>query len=310
MYKTIIITVIIVSIISSLWGYSRIPNRDKHRREFATLGIGLIIPLFTLIVPLIMPQEGTKIIFPELEKKIEENNKLKKTVEEKDKIILNTTKEKENLSDQVKNLNEKNFAELKSTNLVIDGLKKDTKGSVALVNNSTYINQDTVQKILDQQTLYDENDETIYIGTKDKKVTKDALEDDYTMLYNGEGYLSLGSMEDSSIKEPKVAGVEMTQGFILEGSRYNDVYGLFRLDGKYSSIEFDAGMMDNTDAYSIENGVIKLELDDEEKHKDKISTDISSKHYKFDVTDAKTLKIILSDSNTKFGFYNVIFNKV
>ena len=273
------------------------------------MGIGLLIHLFTLVIPLIIPQERTKIIFPEIEDKIEENNKLKTEIDDRNKIIANMSKEKEKLVDEIKNLNDKNFAELKTASLVVDGLKNKTKSSVAMINGLMYLNQETTRELLNQQVFYDENNETIYIGNKGNKITKEDLEGNYSMLYNGKGYVSLKSIDGSTIKEPKVAGIEMTQGFIIEGSSFDNSYALFRLDGKYSSIEFDAGMLDNTSQYSISNAVIKLELDGTEKYKEKIRADIASKHYKFDVTGIKTLKINLSDSNAMFGFYNVIFNK-
>ncbi|MFS1134942.1 hypothetical protein ACFDAB_15220, partial [Enterococcus hirae] len=134
-------------------------------------------------------------------------------------------------------------------------------------------------------------------------------EDNYSMLYNGKNYISLDSVDNSSIKEPKIAGIEMTQGFILEDSKFDDSYVLLRLDGKYSSIEFDAGMLDNTSEYNIEDGDIKIELDGKEKYKEKIPADIATTHYKFDVPETRTLKISLNNSNAIFGFYNVIFNK-
>lgn len=273
------------------------------------LGIGLLIHLFTLVIPLIIPQERTKIIFPEIEDKIEENNKLKTEIDDRNKIIANMSKEKEKLVDEIKNLNDKNFAELKTASLVVDGLKNKTKSSVAMINGLMYLNQETTRELLNQQVFYDENNETIYIGNKGNKITKEDLECNYSMLYNGKGYVSLDSIDGSTIKEPKVAGIEMTQRFIIEGSSFDNSYALFRLDGKYSSIEFDAGMLDNTSQYSISDAVIKLELDGTEKYKEKIRADIASKHYKFDVTGIKTLKINLSDSNAMFGFYNVIFNK-
>ncbi|HGT1000031.1 TPA: hypothetical protein ACMVZ1_001841, partial [Enterococcus faecium] len=127
------------------------------------LGIGLLIHLFTLVIPLIIPQERTKIIFPEIEDKIEENNKLKTEIDDRNKIIANMSKEKEKLVDEIKNLNDKNFAELKTASLVVDGLKNKTKSSVAMINGLMYLNQETTRELLNQQVFYDENNETIYI---------------------------------------------------------------------------------------------------------------------------------------------------
>ncbi|NTM67348.1 hypothetical protein HQ711_06040, partial [Enterococcus faecium] len=104
------------------------------------MGIGLLIHLFTLVIPLIIPQERTKIIFPEIEDKIEENNKLKTEIDDRNKIIANMSKEKEKLVDEIKNLNDKNFAELKTASLVVDGLKNKTKSSVAMINGLMYLN--------------------------------------------------------------------------------------------------------------------------------------------------------------------------
>lgn len=310
-YKFIIIIVVLVSLGVTLWGYNRIPDKEKNKKEFVKLGIGLIIPLFTLISSLVIPKEVTSFMLsPELEDKIKENDNLKKEIADKDKIILNTTKEKEKLLNKVKELNEKNYAEIKSTDLVIDGLKIEDNASISFINNSMYVEQDTVKKIVNKEIIYDETTETVYVGNNGQKITKEALEDNYSMLYNGKNYISLvDTVEDFSVKEPRIAGIEMKHGFILKGHSFDDSYVLLRLDGKYSSIEFDAGMLDNTSEYNIEDGNIKIELDGKEKYKEKIAADIATTHYKFDVTGAKTLKIILNKSAAIFGFHNVIFNK-
>lgn len=166
-----------------------------------------------------------------------------------------------------------------------------------------------MKEILNQDVSYDEESRTLYVGGKGNTITKEALQDDYSILYNGKNYINLGSEKANSIKEPKVAGKELTQGFIIESNKSEGSYVLLRVDDRFSSIEFDVGMLDSTSEYDIGDAVMRIELDGKEKYKEKVPSQIASSHYQFDISGAKTLKIQLSDSYSKFGFYNVIFNK-
>ncbi|EPH77386.1 hypothetical protein D929_00116 [Enterococcus faecalis 02-MB-P-10] len=309
MYKVAVVIVVVISVAISLYGYYRIPKNETDKKEFAKLTVAQIIPLLALIVPLILPEEGTKVFFPEIEDKIKENSKLKEKLAQRDSLIVTTNSEKKELqdNDNIKRLSEKNYADIQNVSLVVDGLKKETKPSVALINDNLYISQNLLQEIIDKEIFYEETSSTFFIGGQGNKVTKQSLEEDYSILYSGERYKSFGNPKLFDTKEvTTVAGKEITQGFILEDSKYDESYVLIRLDKQFSSIEFDVGKVDDPNEYKIEDAVMKLELDGREKYKETIRAQIASKHYKFDVMGTQTLKISLLDSSSTFGFYNFI----
>lgn len=54
---------------------------------------------------------------------------------------------------------------------------------------------------------------------------------------------------------------------------------------------------------------MKIEFNGEKKHQESIRADITTQHYEYDITNVDTLKIALADSNSTFGFYNIVFTK-
>lgn len=311
MSKYIICFIVIISLGFSFYAYSRIKKgeQEKDKKEIWALFIGQLIPLFALVLPIILPQEGTKVFFPEMEKKIEETKQLQEEIKEKDKLISEASLTQKKANEKIDNLNSKNYADLKKVNLVEDGLKVEDQISIALVNDSVYVNDQALQKILSQDINYDEDSSTIYIGGKGNKVSKEQLSDDYSLLYSGQSYKSFGSKEHKIPDDYTVAGKELTDGFVLESSSWQDSFVLIRLDDKYSSVEFDVSKSDVSEGSSIKDGKLIIELDGTEKYKETVNAQIASQHYQFDTTGAKTLKIDMSDSPSEFSFYNVIFNK-
>jgi len=305
--KFIIVAIVIVSISLSCWGFLKLNNKDDNKIQMLKILLGQVIPLLALLIPIFMPQEGTKILFPEMEKKIVENQKLRKELEKKDKLISKLNEEKDTVQNKNDDLSKKNYAALKKTTLVYDGLEQDTQASVSLVNNSVYVNKDTLTDLLKKDVTYNEDSNTLFVGTESEQITKFALSDDYSMLYSGKSYVNLGETKTKSKDTYEVAGSEIPDGFIIESSKYGDAYVLIKLDGSYSSIEFDVGKLDSSS--QIEDALMLISLDDEEKNKETINSQIASTHYKFDTTGATTLKIELVDSYSSYGFYNVTFNK-
>lgn len=310
MQNSIMVVIVLVSLGIFLYGYSKVKgDGEKGQKDFLALIIGLLLPLFTLLFPIIFPQEGTKILFPEVEKKIEENKKLEKEIAEKDKLISKFNLEEEKLNKKIKDLDEQNYAELIKSDLVIDGLKKDKQTPIALVNGSVYIESEAVEDIVGQKTDYDELDNRLFIGGKGEKISKEALSDDYSILYSGSNYKSVGNPNDKIEDDYTVAGKELTDGFILKSSSWSETYVLIRVDDKYSSIEFDVAKADVSKGSNIKNGKLKIELDGKETEKATVDAQVASQHLKYDISGAKTIKISMTDSTSEFAFYNVVFNK-
>lgn len=287
-----------------LWQTTK--NKDEQKSDMLKVGIPLLIPLIAFIFPLFEPKAVTQIIVPELEEKIEENKKLKSEVQELNELIASKDKEQKNASAKIKELNEKNYAELSKAALIQDGLeKKDVKGSVALVNNKTYYEENMLNDLLGESITYNPEEKKIYIGSEEK-ITKQSLSEVYSILYNGENMESLNDAKE----EYKVAGKFIDNGFVLGSSKFYEKgsYALMNVDGKYSTIEFDVGCIDGKYG-SGKDGKLKIELDGEKKDGGLVEGDIATKHYSFDISGAKTLKINMLDSESNFGFYNVVFQK-
>ncbi|WP_207695771.1 hypothetical protein DOK67_0001518 [Enterococcus sp. DIV0212c] len=303
-----IIAILIFSLVVSFYFLWRITTGQQDQlKDMLKVGIPLLIPLFALLIPFVLPQKATQIIVPELETKLEENKKLKQDIQSLNAIISEKEKDQKKANEKIKDLNQKNYAELSQASLVIDGLEKNgVKGSVALINNATYYGENILKAALDKEVEYDEDEKKIYIGSTGQQVTKTALSDSYNILYSGERFTSLNNYEE----EAKVAGNLIENGFILDSSKYHDKgsFVLINTKNKYSSIEFDAGKLDSK-SNNIEDGKLKIEVDGIKKEQETISSEIANKHYNFDISGATTLKISVLDSNSQFGFYNVVFNK-
>lgn len=163
-----------------------------------------------------------------------------------------------------------------------------------------------MDSILNKKVNYDLEENKIYVGGADKQITKISLSDSYDLLYGGERFISLNDADE----DYSVAGKGIDNGFILKDSSFYNKgsYVLMNVEGKYTSIEFDVGKLDSK-SDSIEDGKLKIELDGVKKYNEVISAEIATKHYTFDISGTKTLKISVQDSSSKFGFYNVILNK-
>jgi len=270
--------------------------------------INQFVPFLAIFVTIFAtPETVVKILTPDYEDKIVENQKLTSEIDDKDKLIVEKELETKKLNKKIKDLNEKNYADIQKVGLVYDGAEKDTPSSIALINDSVYLNDKMVEGILEEKISYDDIEQKIYIGGKGDRVTKETLTGNYAMLYDGKEYVSLGNKESNV--DYTVGGVALKDGFVINSRKYIDYsYVLIRLDGKYSSIEFDVGKVDETNG-SIEDAKMKVYVDGEEKYSDVLNSQVTSQHFQYDVTDAKSLKISLYDSYSKFGFSNVIFNK-
>ena len=274
-------------------------------KEFSPL-IVAYVGIFITALPYLVPEEKVPVFFPEYEDKISEIDELKKENSELKSVIADQTQEKTKLSKKNKDLEEKNYAELTKASLVVDGLAiEDGNNVVADVNDTFYYNEDVLKNFVDQEINYNDEDKTIYIGKKsDQKITKQKLSEQYGILYGGKDYKSLKDVEDDYY----VGGENIEGGFVINGSTWRENFALLNTNNKFIKVEFDVGRTDEP-SNSLENGKMKIEFNGEKKHQESIRADITTQHYEYDITNVETLKIALADSNSTFGFYNIVFTK-
>ena len=313
-FLVVFLGIILLLIFISMFLFWRLNTRKKNQheqtesdliKEFSPL-IVAYVGIFITALPYLVPEEKVPVFFPEYEDKISEIDELKKENSELKSVIADQTQEKTKLSKKNKDLEEKNYAELTKASLVVDGLAiEDGNNVVADVNDTFYYNEDVLKNFVDQEINYNDEDKTIYIGKKsDQKITKQKLSEQYGILYGGKDYKSLKDVEDDYY----VGGENIEGGFVINGSTWRENFALLNTNNKFIKVEFDVGRTDEP-SNSLENGKMKIEFNGEKKHQESIRADITTQHYEYDITNVETLKIALADSNSTFGFYNIVFTK-
>lgn len=275
--------------------------------------VEVFLPIFVALVPVyltvISPEKAIEVAFPDVEKYINRADDLEKENKELSSNIVNLQKDNTKMKEKNQALGEKKYAEILDTELVVDGLSIKAKNNfLAMVDGENYYQENVLKEVTGKNIQYDEEQNKIFIGNQGiNKVDKVKFEDISKILYDGKSFTKY----DDQKNEPfSVAGNEYESGFVIESSSYNKdgSYGLFNLDNKYSKIEFDVGKAEETFG-SIENAKMKIYLDGEMSEQHDVSAEIASTHYEIPVNKTKTLKIVLNDSRSSFGFYNIIFTK-
>ncbi|MDH6365646.1 cell division protein FtsB [Enterococcus sp. PF1-24] len=309
--KILYCAVLIIALVVAVFIYAKNKNdnvHDKHTNGMITLIVTIIIGLAPVVMTLFSSEATIQVFAPEVEGKIRENDDLKKEVNNLEETIANLEQEKKELKDKNDKLNEKNFAEIIQSKLVVDGLELDgSKKSMAIVDGENYFHEDIFNELVEKNIQYDDEKDKIFVGNKEiNEVTKVTLEKVSNVLYDGNG---LNEYNTDSTGTFFVGGNEYSKGFVLEISDYkkDGTYGLFNLDGKFSKIEFCVGKEDSS--YRIDDAKMKVFLDGEIIAEETISAQIPYMHFEFDVKDAKSLKIALFDSESEFGFYDVMLTK-
>lgn len=302
----------IIILLSIFVIYQIIKERKKEgdRTNAFKLAVPSIIAIAALLFPLLSNGETLSVVYPNVEKYIENNKKLATENHDLKGILARREKEKDELSKKNDSLNKKNFAEIKQIEITKDGLKlPNVDGVVASVNGENYFNESTLNSLSEKEMKYNDNNKTLYIGKESDKVEKVRLEDVTNILYSGDNYQIVG-LENSDMDNFKVAGKEIDSGFVLGMSEYQEKgsFVLINLDEDYSNIEFDLGRVD-ADSDSIDDGNLKLIGDEKIRAQEKINAEETSRHYSFGVRGVKSLKIGIYGSASEYGFYNLILTK-
>lgn len=281
---------------------------DVKGKELWNFVLMAVLGIAPMVFSLVSPEKTVEVAFPDIEKytkKIEsletDNSNQKETIAELSQ--KDTTNKK-----KIDSLGKKNFADLKKSDLIVDGLEVN-KGtsSLAIIDGENYYHGNVVNQLIDNKIQYDEEQDKIFVGNEDvNKVDKLKFSDIDKILYDGKSYRKYDEEENESFS---VAGNDHERGFTITSSSYSkDNYVLINLNGKYKKMSFDVGKIQ--DSYGdIQDAKMKIYLDGNESRSETISAETPSTAYEVEVQNAKSLKIALTDSNDTFGFYNIVFTK-
>lgn len=180
--------------------------------------------------------------------------------------------------------------------LVVDGVRvipKDANGTVVepfVYNGTTYLPVRAIGETLGKEVDWEGNTKTVYIGKIPGKVAANYLEP-----YQGTDY---SYYSGDSANYFSMMGKKYTQGLFLRG--WNGASGLFNLDGKYASIEFDLGHIDNDGAGSA---TIYFYVDGKLVQEIEVSGEMQTKHISIPVNYGLQLKI----EKGNFDYHNAVY---
>lgn len=185
-----------------------------------------------------------------------------------------------------------------SIKLVIDGVPvtpKDSNGTTVepfIYNGTTYLPVRAVGEALGKQVGWDGKTKTVYIGEAPGQVT---YLTDVCQPYEKRFF--------STPTTVMMAGKTYAHAFTLElGSWGSSGYALFNLDGRYSTLEFDLGHID--DSYMGNGGNYHFYLDGKLVKTITVDPEALVKHYKIDLNNALQMKITTEDVDGVYGFAN------
>ena len=103
-----------------------------------------------------------------------------------------------------------------------------------------------------------------------------------------------------------MGGKLYANGFILSGSKYDDHYALFNLNGQYATLSFDLGHIDGNDMY---DGVYNIYLDGQYSQTIELGAEEPVTHFSIPLKHALQLKIVVAHPETSiwsvgYGFAN------
>lgn len=300
----------LVVIVVGMLGYKFYKSEDRNFSKTVEIFLPMFVALAPILLTILPTEKAIEVAFPDVEKYINRADDLEKENKELSENIVNLQKESTKMKNKNKLLGEKKYAEISDTELVVDGLMVKAKNNlVANVDGDHYYHENILKNVTGKEIQYDDDQNKIFIGNQEiNKINKIKFEDVKKLLYSGKNEINYEEEENDSFL---VAGKEQKHGFVLTNSKYSreGSYGLFNLDGKYSKIEFDIGKVDDSNSSYIEDAKMKIFLDNELSEEHKISAELADTHFEIPVNNAKSLKILLTDSGSNFGFYNIVLTK-
>lgn len=185
--------------------------------------------------------------------------------------------------------------------LVVDGVEvtpKDANGTTVepfIYNGTTYLPVRAVGNAIGKQVTWDGGSQTVYLGEAPGQKNYITT---VCPPYESEGYSAPSTMQ--------MGGKLYANGFILSGSKYDDHYALFNLNGQYATLSFDLGHIDGNDMY---DGVYNIYLDGQYSQTIELGAEEPVTHFSVPLKHALQLKIVVAHPETSiwsvgYGFAN------
>lgn len=184
--------------------------------------------------------------------------------------------------------------------LVVDGVQvtpKDANGTVVepfVYNGTTYLPVRAVGAALGKEVDWEGNTRTVYIGTIPGRAGEN-----YLTPYQTDVGCDIYS--NDAAEHFTMMGKSYTQGFT---SFYDNSYALFNLDGRYASIEFDVGHVDNGNFGG--NSTLHILVDGKPVQDIELTGDMQTKHVSVPVNYGLQVKFAREGTYGLFGVANLV----
>ena len=220
-----------------------------------------------------------------------------KAIEELDIHIRNLKIEIQDLSQEIiaqkEQLEEKYDVQFYSPAFIKDGLrlKEEIYNSILFVDEKYYIDIERIELLTDKKIYFDEKQNVLAEGqalSSGAFITKvDVFQSN--ILYEGSHCKIYRSTDGERFS---MAGENYTEGAVLstDATWDNNAYGLFNLQGKYTSLLFTIGCMDNAQRIDV---TMDIYLDGELAHTYELSSDVPSYNIEIPLNYANSMKLEL-----------------
>lgn len=181
--------------------------------------------------------------------------------------------------------------------LVVDGVQvtpKDANGTVVepfVYNGTTYLPVRAVGAALGKEVDWEGNTRTVYIGTIPGRAGENYLTP-YQTTFRSHIY------SNDAAEHFTMMGKSYTQGFTS-----TDSYALINLDGRYASIEFDVGHVDNGDS---RDSTLHILVDGEPVQDIELTGDMQTKHVSVPVNYGLQVKFSREGGLGMYGIANLV----
>ena len=163
--------------------------------------------------------------------------------------------------------------------------------------------QDYEQIKTDKEELEEENkklQDSIASNQQASLETEEKNRSFFETLYDGDAYEKYGSSDNTG--ELKIGGKGYTDAVELSGGWGGTPFALFNLDGKYQTVQFDIGRVDDSD---IVGATLRIYLNGSKSGEYTIDAETPLTPIQIQVAGATTMKIELSgDGYKRYGLVN------